>query len=113
MEVLRWGIEADDSLPECLISVLITAGMDTKFAFDRETGIFSVEGPMFDRQARLREVNDRPNGFLFCEEMYNVWNSLRLGGQWESLADGKGYRIVLMDEVGEEFDDDDLEFDAD
>jgi hypothetical protein len=67
---------------------------------------------MFDRQARLREVNDRRNGFLFCEEMYNVWNSLRLRGQWESFTDGKGYRIVLTAEVGEEFADDDSRFDA-
>jgi hypothetical protein len=98
IDLLRWAVESSPRNMMYQISVLITAGEGTEFEFNRETGNFSVSGPMFDRQALLREVNDCPNGLLICEETHTVWDELKLGGQWELLPDDKRYRIVLLDE---------------
>jgi hypothetical protein len=102
VDTMRWAIESRRDQEGYCLSLLITAGEGTEFTFNPRTGAFSVKGPVFERQALLRELNDCLNGLLICEETHKVWDQLRLNAQWELCTDDRTCRILPRTQMFEE-----------
>jgi hypothetical protein len=107
VDAMRWAVESRTDQEGYCLSFLITAGEGTEFTFNSDSGEFSVKGPVFERQALLRELNDCLNGLLICEETHKIWDQLRLNAQWELCSDDRTCRILprtQMFETEEEMD---------
>jgi hypothetical protein len=98
-DIMRWTIESTKGRHKVFeLRMLVTSGEGTVFCLDPDQKrVMEVWGPVFDKQALLRERNDTPNSVLICLETHRILEELRIGLAWESL-DEDVFRMTFQGE---------------